>query len=267
MKANSEYQSLAWNEFRSQFKKSTTIVSIVVFVYIASVAIILFPRLALNAQSNTVWVDLWKFSILVVMLFEAILTNYYVPLWFLSLVRKRTINLSEYKDNLGKIVVTSFWVSVPGFLLNGMGHLKSWGVNTLGLCFVGIVVLTLIWVWGYAVSFILPYLVHDDPDKSVWQKLHDSIKMMEGHKWDLFIIDLRICLWPLLSFFVLSLALVMVKVLGSVDRFWVILILLSFILLLLVFVFVIYPMLLFAHAHFYEDFCSEFHLNEKVLEE
>ena len=148
------------------------------FVYIASVAIILFPRLALNAQSNTVWVDLWKFSILVVMLFEAILTNYYVPLWFLSLVRKRTINLSEYKDNLGKIVVTSFWVSVPGFLLNGMGHLKSWGVNTLGLCFVGIVVLTLIWVWGYAVSFILPYLVHDDTDKSVWQKLHDSIKMI-----------------------------------------------------------------------------------------
>lgn len=59
----------------------------------------------------------------------------------------------------------------------------------------------------------------------------------------------------------------MVKVLGSVDRFWVILILLSFILLLLVFVFVIYPMLLFAHAHFYEDLCSELHSVKIVSEE
>lgn len=46
------------------------------------------------------------------------------------------------------------------------------------------------------------YLMIDHPEKSVWQCLQESKRMMKGHKWELFRLDLSLLGWHLLGAFI-----------------------------------------------------------------
>lgn len=55
--------------------------------------------------------------------------------------------------------------------------------------------------YSYSLSLLL---LHDNPELSPKEAIEKSIKMMDGHKFDRFVLDLSFILWDLLGFLTLS---------------------------------------------------------------
>ena len=92
-----------------------------------------------------------------------------------------------------------------GNLLDGFG--MTWRVilvNLLSGLFIGLLSLLLIvpgvlFFYGYRQAL---FLVLDRPELSVMQCLKESRRMMKGHKWELFKLDLSFVGWTLLAAFI-----------------------------------------------------------------
>ena len=87
-------------------------------------------------------------------------------------------------------------------------YLKTLGLNIL----IALAVLagTLLFVVpGIIVSLMFSqafYILSEDPSKSITQCINESVKLMNGHKWDLFYLNLTFIGWWLLSILTLGIA-------------------------------------------------------------
>lgn len=71
---------------------------------------------------------------------------------------------------------------------------------TMYLAFAGIMVIGLIPVMVYSYSVCLfPYLLIDNPEMGVGEAFRTSRRMMRGHKWQIFVLDLTFIGWMLLA--------------------------------------------------------------------
>ena len=50
------------------------------------------------------------------------------------------------------------------------------------------------------------YILSEDPSKSITQCINESVKLMNGHKWDLFYLNLTFIGWWLVSILTLGIA-------------------------------------------------------------
>lgn len=116
-----------------------------------------------------------------------------------------------------------------------MGYQKPWFPKSLLMTLL-VGIYTLLWTllliipgliksYSYAMS---SYVLRDNSEISCDEAINESMRLMDGHKWELFLLDLSFLGWLLLS--ILSL---------GIGLLW------------------LYPYWLTAHAHFYEDLKRE----------
>ncbi|MEY8352053.1 DUF975 family protein [Lachnospiraceae bacterium 54-53] len=86
----------------------------------------------------------------------------------------------------------------------------------------GLVFLSTLFILLWALLLIIPgiiaayrysqsiFIMVEDPDKGVMQCIRESKEMMEGHKWEYFVLELSFILWQLLIFATCGLALIYV---------------------------------------------------------
>lgn len=89
--------------------------------------------------------------------------------------------------------------AATGDLKAFMGDVAA-GESPFMLVYIGLVYLFMIpfMIWAYAVM-LTPYLAHDRKDLKIRECLSLSIKMMKGHKWQLFCLQLSFIGWALLT--------------------------------------------------------------------
>jgi uncharacterized membrane protein len=84
------------------------------------------------------------------------------------------------------------------------------GRSIAGMLMMSVVTLLyslLLWVPGLIASlalFLVPYILKDNPELSIMDTLRLSRKMMEGHKWQLFKLQLSFIGWLLISLLTLG---------------------------------------------------------------
>ncbi len=86
---------------------------------------------------------------------------------------------------------------VPGALLMFLALMTN-GIVVL-LAGLGALLTAIIWVtYSFAMT---PYILLEDPDCGAWQAMKRSSKMMKGHKWALFCLELSFLGWGILAAF------------------------------------------------------------------
>lgn len=104
------------------------------------------------------------------------------------------------------------YLKSEGYVLENMKSLafSDIGRSIAGMLMMSIVTLLyslLLWVPGVIASlalFLVPYILKDNPELSIMDTLRLSRKMMEGHKWQLFKLQLSFIGWLLLSLLTLG---------------------------------------------------------------
>ena len=90
------------------------------------------------------------------------------------------------------------------------GFRRSWGRNVWGMFLVGfftslwtllLIIPGIVKYYAYAMT---PYILVDNPELSANQAINLSCKMMKGHKFDLFYLQLSFIGWGILSVFTLG---------------------------------------------------------------
>ena len=279
MKTAKEYRALAWKALKSQFKESFFIICGVMVAACGAVglmyaAFFLLPDTMVGATG--------KAAAALAVLCTVGLFQYFVPVWFLKLSRKESALNEGTNISYGKALVVAFVMMLPSIVESGM-DVASKRLETienpwvmlpaaLGLMVLMVgVVAGMIW-WQYAINGILPFLVHDNPNESVAAMVKRSVKETNGYKWQLFMVDLMIYIWPMVVLVVGMIAMiitlvVMMIVAGTTDVTDLLGVSLWFLVTLgvfyggfiLFFAFIIQPMQNFAHAIFYEDLQAELH--------
>ena len=87
-------------------------------------------------------------------------------------------------------------------------YLKTLGLNIL-ITLAVLVGCLLFIVPGIIVSLMFSqafYILSEDPSKSITQCINESVKLMNGHKWDLFYLNLTFIGWWLVSILTLGIA-------------------------------------------------------------
>lgn len=87
-------------------------------------------------------------------------------------------------------------------------YLKTLGLNIL-ITLAVLVGSLLFIVPGIIVSLMFSqafYILSEEPSKSITQCINESVKLMNGHKWDLFYLNLTFIGWWLLSILTLGIA-------------------------------------------------------------
>ncbi len=261
MKTSSEYRALAWKEFRSHVGGSFAILFkyfllgllLVGIVYAACFATKQIPLIVLG-------------SLIGICLAGVI--NYHFIVDFLSLKRNQFT-----KDRFWKVLLCALFLLIPNVfaLLNNL----LWGIvkpetagGALLVIFLIFVTIGLLWFviwWQYAVNATLPYMVHDNKETSVWESLLKNIRLMNGYKFALFCVELKICVWPLVILFVLMISALLlvwgIKDLssGGYAAFLIVLIVFE-----ILFFSLIVPVVQFARVHFYEDLRAEQQAQEET---
>ena len=87
-------------------------------------------------------------------------------------------------------------------------YLKTLGLNIL--ITLAVLAGTLLFIIpGIIVSLMFSqafYILSEDPSKSITQCINESVKLMNGHKWDLFYLNLTFIGWWLVSILTLGIA-------------------------------------------------------------
>lgn len=283
MKLTSQYFSGGWQLWKSHVRESSVVMALQFAAMIVAV-ILVAPGLAL--MSSHTRFGLWYTIIIALAVLLTVgLLSYYVPVCFLALRRGQSVTKADlqvgYARALG-VSVMMMWPTLISNILNQASNLEiglGWKF-CISMMALGISVFAIIWL--YAVATILPLLAGDNPKQSVWQLTRRCSQLTEGHKWQLFMIDLEILIGPVVVLWVLMMigifSLVMPLALGGhataleadstealkliggafVERWglYVTLALLSLI-VMLVMQFVFVPIQQFAHALFYEDLIAE----------
>ena len=194
------------------------------------------------------------------------LFNYYIPVWFLTLVRKQQ---PWYEAQTGylRALIAAFLVLLPSMLQEivslpmDLSQEPSIIASILVLLLMPPVIVFSVW-WTYAVGHILSFRVYDHPDRTVFQSVGDSIRMMKGYKLSLFCIDLLIMLLPVMVLVAVIFVLVfgVAFVMALAPEYTVLAAVIAAVVALpivAVYGFVVEPMLYLAHALFYEDMRAE----------
>lgn len=104
--------------------------------------------------------------------------------------------------------------------LDFMDMFKGFTENFIGSMLLGLLQSLLIALWS--LLFIIPgviksyswalsfYIQQDDPSKEWKACMDESAAMMDGHKWDLFCIDVTMFLWALLGFLACGIGMIFV---------------------------------------------------------
>ncbi|MBQ7530327.1 MAG: hypothetical protein IJT12_01295 [Paludibacteraceae bacterium] len=284
MKLTSQYFSGGWNLWKSHVRDSSVVMALQFAAMIVAM-ILIAPGLAL--MSSHPKFGLW-YTVLAALavLFTIGLLYYYVPVCFLAMRRGQSVTKADLQVGYARALAVSVmmvWPSIVSQILNQASNLEiglGWKF-CIALMAIGISVFAIVWV--YAVATMLPLLASDHPDESVWQLTRRCSQLTEGHKWQLFVVDLEILigpimvLWVLLMIFVIALVIPaalsgnaaaltsdsseeMIRLMGSTfaerwGLFTGIGLLCLLVMLVLQFVFV--PIQQFAHALFYEDLIAE----------
>lgn len=143
-------------------------------------------------------------------------------------------------------------IQVVGKIIGGSGELVA-GLLVLGIYFF------LFW-WAYAVSLILPFIVQDNKELSLIQATRRSIALMEGHKMELFKVDIKLLLWPVLLLFAIGIGMavsVAFAKTGGGAAAWALAMTIGTVILMLVMFFAVFPAMQYAHVLFYEDLLAE----------
>lgn len=273
MKKASEYRASAWKEWRAQMSQSSVIILVSMLIGMLSVSAI-YGTVFWCLQSRSVLSFVAFGVVLLLLFFTANLLQFYLPAWFLALVRKQ--HWSDVKASYGRALAASALIILPNVLQElvsmpmNMTEEPSVVMSVIVLVVTPPVVLLVLW-WTYAVSATLPFRLLDHPDRSVWQSIQDNMRMMKGYKFKLFCVDFMIMIWPIVILyaliFIMAIIVAVIIVLSPTTSTMLLLsIVLGAILLPFVIVmsFVIYPMLHIARAQFYEDMRAEL---EPVVEE
>lgn len=93
--------------------------------------------------------------------------------------------------------------SVLGMPLSDLSqpdNLNTYMAITVGLSYIFLIP---VYIWGYAVSQT-PYIAHDRKDLSIPKCMKESKRLMKGHKWQLFCLQLSFLGWGLLCLLTLG---------------------------------------------------------------
>lgn len=262
MKTSSEYRALAWKELRTLFGASSKIMLLPLVAFFFSIFLLALTGYSLQ---ETAMLGIGRFCMSVALLCSFGILYYYLPVWFLSLVRNKTFSMSETKSRYGRVLCATILMLVPSILQETlktvMGANASPGY-VFGMLCISIIALFVMVIWFYAISIILPYIVHDQKELSVWQALKRSVQLSDGYKVDMFGVDMKIAFLPLFIFFLLMALAQYARSGDMIPSSALTPIAIGIIVIGLFLVFITFPMLLFAHAHFYEDLRADKELSE-----
>lgn len=265
MKTTTDYCKLAWKELRSQFKQVFVIILATVSLGMIA-ACVLYGAYYWFTATQSIIAALVTIMVALLVVLTVGLFNYYIPVWFLTLVRKQQ---PWYEAQTGylRALIAAFLVLLPSMLQEiislpmDLAQEPSIIASLLVLLLMPPVIVFSIW-WTYAVGHILSFRVYDHPDRTVLQSVGDSIRMMKGYKLSLFCIDLLIMLLPVIVLLAVIFVLVfgVAFVIALAPGYTVLAAVIAAVVALpvvAVYGFVVEPMLYIAHALFYEDMRAE----------
>lgn len=265
MKTTTDYCKLAWKELRAQFKQVFVIILATVSLGMIA-ACVLYGAYYWFTTTQSIIAALVTIMVALLVVLTVGLFNYYIPVWFLTLVRKQQ-PWYEAKTGYLRALIAAFLVMLPSMLQEvvslpmDLSQEPSIIASILVLLLMPPVIVFSIW-WTYAVGHILSFRVYDHPDRTVLQSVGDSIRMMKGYKLSLFCIDLLIMLLPVIVLLAVIFVLVfgVAFVIALAPEYTVLAAVIAAVVALpivAVYGFVVEPMLYIAHALFYEDMRAE----------
>jgi hypothetical protein len=265
MKTTTDYCKLAWKELRAQFKQVFVIMLAVVTLGMIA-ACVLYGAYYWFTTTQSIIAALVTIMVALLVVLTVGLFNYYIPVWFLTLVRKQQ---PWYEAQTGylRALIAAFLVLLPSMLQEivslpmDLAQEPSIIASILVLLLMPPVIVFSMW-WTYAVGHILSFRVYDHPDRTVLQSVGDSIRMMKGYKLSLLCIDLLIMLLPVIVLVAVIFVLVfgVAFVMALAPEYTVLAAVIAAVVALpvvAVYGFVVEPMLYIAHALFYEDMRAE----------
>lgn len=265
MKTTTDYCKLAWKELRAQFKQVFVIMLAVVSLGMIA-ACVLYGAYYWFTTTQSIIAALVTIMVALLVVLTVGLFNYYIPVWFLTLVRKQQ-PWYEAQTGYFRALIAAFLVLLPSMLQEtvslpmDLAQEPSIIASLLVLVLMPPVIVFSVW-WTYAVGHILSFRVYDHPDRTVLQSVGDSIRMMKGYKLSLFCIDLLIMLLPVIVLLAVIFVLVfgVAFVIALAPGYTVLAAVIAAVVALpvvAVYGFVVEPMLYIAHALFYEDMRAE----------
>ncbi len=265
MKTTTDYCKLAWKELRAQFKQVFVIILATVSLGMIA-ACVLYGAYYWFTATQSIIAALVTIMVALLVVLTVGLFNYYIPVWFLTLVRKQQ-PWYEAKTGYLRALIAAFLVMLPSMLQEvvslpmDLSQEPSIIASILVLVLMPPVIVFSVW-WTYAVGHILSFRVYDHPDRTVFQSVGDSIRMMKGYKLSLFCIDLLIMLLPVIVLVAVIFVLVfgVAFVMALAPEYTVLAAVIAAVVALpivAVYGFVFEPMLYIAHALFYEDMRAE----------
>lgn len=196
MKTNSEYKNMALQSLEGNWGKAA-LASLITFIVMGGISF----GLGLSFDSTIGEAAPSLISILLLPL------SWGLIVYFLRLIRREDIAYSRLFDGFrqyGRILWAELLKSI---------YILLW---TMLLIIPGIIK-----TYSYAMS---EFILHDNPEMNGEQAICESMRMMQGHKMQLFLLDLSLIGWLLLSYLTAGIG----------------------------FLF-LYPYYNSAHAHFYEE--------------
>lgn len=157
----------------------------------------------------------------------------------------RVGGLFDGMKQYGRIFTTNFlvwlymtlWAMLPGIILFILVLLQP-KANLIFFFLVGFVASVVIYFYKYYSYVMVPYILKDNPDIKNNKAINLSMKMMEDYKADLFLLDLSMIGWFILSILTCGIGL-----------------------------FFLLPYVNTAHAHFYEEIKRDMENYRKACEE
>ena len=265
MKTTTDYCKLAWKELRAQFKQVFVIMLAVVTLGMIA-ACVLYGAYYWFTTTQSIIAALVTIMVALLVVLTVGLFNYYLPVWFMKLVRKQQ-PWYDVPTGYFRALIAAFLVLLPSMLQEvvslpmDLSQEPSIIASILVLLLMPPVIVFSVW-WTYAVGHILSFRVYDHPDRTVFQSVGDSIRMMKGYKLSLFCIDLLIMLLPVIVLVAVIFVLVfgVAFVMALAPEYTVLAAVIAAVVALpivAVYGFVVEPMLYIAHALFYEDMRAE----------
>lgn len=265
MKTTTDYCKLAWKELRAQFKQVFAIILATVSLGMIA-ACVLYGAYYWYTATHSILAGLATIMLALLVILTVGLFNYYLPVWFMKLVRKQQ-PWYDVPTGYFRALIAAFLVMLPSMLQEvvslpmDLAQEPSIIASILVLLLMPPVIVFSIW-WTYAVGHILSFRVYDHPDRSVFQSVGDSIRMMRGYKLSLFCVDLLITIIPIVVLFVMIFVLVfgVAFVMALAPEYTVLASVCAAVLALpviTIYAFVVEPMLYIAHALYYEDVRAE----------
>lgn len=253
MKNSSEYRALAWQEYRAHTSQSLGITGVALLIG-ALAAAVLYVSFNLATKST---IGVTAATLIIITTFFCIcLINYYLPLCFLSLIRKHEVVIADIQCERIRALRAALVMFIPSLIQSIAGAMSSAGQKSPVMFVIALALFCLCIWWGYAICSMLPYIANDNRELSIWASVKGSIAMMKGYKWRLFCVDFKIAVWPVVAFFIVIVSCAMIGIFGQIPAMTNLVGILG-IAFIVVFAFIYYPMMYIARAHFYEDLLAQ----------